>query len=215
MRFLLCLSVLFITLSALPANAEYYVWQDPESRMSFKVPDTWQIALNENVDDVVTFRAPGQNQHAGCRMRVTEDGRFKIFPEAVSDHVVNANLGQDFWEQFALKEYKYFRLHEVKKKKGLGNGFATMADISYVPQITPVHKRSLIWATLYNNKLYMLDCSAETHAFRSWFENFMFVLGSVGMRSEIEELPTGNYRYFLGDPVMRIHTLPQSHSSNH
>ena len=205
-------ALLFMT--ALPAQAYYFQWKDPHSGMVVNIPDTWKRVINENVADSVTFRAPGQNQFAGCRMAAVADHRFAVYPEPVSDHVQNVYFDYGYWEQHALTQFKHFKVHTVEKGKGMGNGFATYADISYVPYGVPKHMRALLMASHYNNKTYVWECHAEASAFYPWYETFKTVLASVRFGKEIHELPGGNYRNFLDDKVLHINTI-NGQSSNH
>lgn len=199
--FALCISV------TVPASAHLYEWSDPVSGMTVRVPDKWRIVPNENVEDIVTFRAPGQNEHAGCRIRATDDARYSIYPESLSDHVNNVYLDDNFWNTLGEKEFRGYWINNTQKSMGLGNGFAHVADMTYVPMNRPMNKRALIWASLYHNKLYMLECASEYSVFYDWYPTFQYVLSTVRMKKEIHELPTGYYRYFLGDPVLQVNTV--------
>lgn len=215
MRFLLSgFALLLCVVLTTPAHAYYFEWQDPDSKMQVNIPDTWKRVANRNSADTVTFRAPGQNEHAGCRLNIEEDYRYAVYPESVSDHVQNLYFDYGFWENHALTQFKHFKVHDVKKRMGLGNGFATLADISYVPYGVPKHMRGLMMASHYNNKTYVWECFAETTAFYPWYETFMTVLSSVRFPKEIHELPGGDYRNFLHDDVLRIEAL-NGQSSKH
>ena len=211
--------ILFIAIvllfTAHSARAGYYVWNDPDTGVSLKVPDTWRLISKRHVDEIAVFHAPGNAQHAQCSVRVRDEPRYRIYPEHLSDHVVQAHFSQEFWDTYAIMEYNHHYIHVVREHAGLGHGFATMADISYVPHGHNIHKRAIVSAGFYNNKLYTLSCSAEAYAFVKWYKNFQYVLGSLTMKKQIHELPGGDYRHFAADPVLRIHTVPKRQNSDH
>ena len=59
--------------------AEVYFWQDPVSKMSLTVPDTWRMSHDQKPDDVVTFLAPGAVYQACC----TAVQAYAVSPSAV------------------------------------------------------------------------------------------------------------------------------------
>jgi hypothetical protein len=186
------------------AKAEIYYWQDAVSKVSVMIPDTWRMASNQNPHDEMTFFAPGVNDHASCKLRVSPDSRYVIYPQRFSGPLQRMNFSREFWENYA-GEYDGAALNKVIDNAGLGRGFASSADISYITTIGPkVAKRGLTFVSLYRDKAYLLECSAEQAAFDKWFHSFLAVAKSVDFRKEIDELPSGDYRDFLRDKPVRI-----------
>ncbi len=201
--FLIAIAVL---VSYVPsAHAEVYFWQDPVSKVSVTVPDTWRMSHGQKPGDVMTFWAPGVNDHASCRMRVRDDKRFVIYPQRYSDEVQRLNFSKDFWDAY-VGEFKDAVVHETRDNAGLGRGFAGYADVSFVTAIgQKVEKRGIAFVSLYGDKAYVLECSAQVQAFNKWYKTFMSVAKSVDFRKSIYEFPGANYRSFLKDANVIIH----------
>lgn len=186
------------------AEAEIYYWQDAVTKVSVTIPDTWLMTSNQHPNDEMTFYAPGENDHASCKLRVTQDRRYVIYPQRFSGPLQRKNFSRSFWEAYA-GEYDEAVLNSVTDNAGLGRGFAGSADISYITSIGPkVAKRGLMFVSLYRDKAYLLECSAEQAAYEKWFHSFLAVAKSVDFRKEIHEFPAGNYRDFIQDKPVRI-----------
>jgi hypothetical protein len=192
---------------SLPASADIFVWQDPEIKLSITYPDRWERVLSRQPDELFTVAAPGKNDHAICRLRTRSDHRFAIYPPHLSRNVQHLGVSYDFWESY-VGEYDNAVLHKVSDNVALGRGFGSYADASYFTATGPkMQKRGLMFASLYNNTLYVLDCSAEASAYHKWHDSFLSVAKSVDFRKEIHELPNGDYRTFWKDPKLKIHGL--------
>ncbi len=190
---------------SLPARAEIFQWQDPVSKVSLTVPDTWRMVHGQKPDDVVTFYAPGADDHASCRMRVRKDRRFMIYPVRFSDEVQRTayNAGK-FWDDY-LAEFDGYKIHEMWDNAGLGRGFGTYAEASFVTSAGPkMQKRGVMFASLYRDKAYILECSAEAHAYARHHDAFMNVAKAVDFRKAIHEFPAGHYRDFIRDGGLKI-----------
>ena len=59
-------------------------------------------------------------------------------------------------------------------------------------------KRAIMLVSLYNNKAYIVECSAETHAYDQWHHSFLSLIKSVDFRKEVNEAKNGYYRNFYG-----------------
>lgn len=187
-----------------PAKAEVFFWQAPDTKLSVTFPDTWRMIHDQKGDDVLTVLAPGENDHAGCRLRVREDRRFVIYPARFSAPIQRLNFSKDFWEDY-LGEYNNAVLNSVTDNAGLGRGLASYADASYITSTgLKMEKRALLFVSLYNDKEYILECSAEAHAYDKWYHSFLSVAKSVDFRKVIHEFPSGHYRDFSVDGPVKI-----------
>ena len=82
--FKFCLTVaVLLTFSFSPAKAEIFYIEDQDGRFSVSFPDLWRITSNMKPDDQLTVMGPGKNDLAMCRVRVREEGRFKIYPQTI------------------------------------------------------------------------------------------------------------------------------------
>ena len=186
------------------AKAEIWQWQDPISKVSVTVPDTWRMRHNQKPDDVVTFYAPGPGDFASCRVRVREDKRFVIYPVRYSGEIQRLNVSKDFWNGY-LADYSDVVVNQGIDNVGLGRGFAGFVNASYTTAIGPkVAKRSIAFASIYGDKAYITECSAQASVFDKWYPTFMSVIKSVDFRKSIHEFPSGHYRDFINDSQVII-----------
>lgn len=199
-RFLLTLSLL--TLGVGTASAEVFYWQDADTKMSFTYPDRWDVRHNQRPDDIYSVAAPGVNNHAICRLRVREDNRYAIYPEYFDRHIQRIAYSQQFWDDY-LGEYDDVQVHRVYEDAGLGRGFGSFAEASFTTALGPkMEKRGIMFASLYNKKAYIVECSAEKHSYHTWHNSFLSLVKSVDFRKEINEAKNGYYRNFYGENVI-------------
>ncbi|MCK5284877.1 MAG: hypothetical protein KAJ86_04745 [Alphaproteobacteria bacterium] len=185
--------------------AEVYFWQDPVSKMSLTVPDTWRMSHDQKPDDVVTFLAPGAGDYASCRMRIREDKRFAVYPRRYEDEIQRVYFSRSFWEGY-VSEFTDAVLNDVHDNAGLGRGFASYADVSFVTAVgSKVEKRGIMFASLYGNKVYVAECSAQSNAFSKWYPSFMSIVKSVDFRKRVPEFSGGYYRNFFQDYKLVIY----------
>jgi hypothetical protein len=186
------------------ASAEVFKWQDPQTKLSVTFPDDWRMVGNQQPDDIITIAAPGHDDYAACRLRVREDRRFVIYPRHFADSIQRINYSRNFWETY-VGEFDGAVIHETRDNGGLGNAFASWADVSFIsPGATKVQKRGIMYAGVYNDKAYIYECSAEVQAFEGWYHPFLSVLKSVDMRHEYATEVNGHYRAFQGDRKLKI-----------
>ena len=199
-KFILALSLL--TLGAGSASAEVFYWQDADTKMSFTYPDRWHVRHNQRPDDIYSVAAPGENNHAICRLRVREDRRFAIYPEYYSSEIQHIAYSRDFWDSY-LGEYDNVTVHRVYDDAGLGRGFASFAEASYTTALGPkMDKRAIMFGALYNKKAYIVECSAERVSYHKWHNSFLSLVKSVDFRKEIHQAKNGFYRNFYGNPII-------------
>lgn len=195
----------FFLVAPPPASAEIFFWQDVDTKLSVTYPDRWHRVHNQKSDDLFTVAAPGESDQAVCRLRVNDDRRFAIYPSKFARNVQHVAVSYDFWENY-VNEYTGAVLSKVSDDAGLGRGFASFAEASYVTSTGPkMQKRGLMFASLYGNKLYVLDCSAEASAYGKWYKSFLSVAKSVNFRKAVAISPSGYYRDFVADPRLEIH----------
>jgi hypothetical protein len=203
-KFLLPAVAALSVLGVLPTRAEIYVYQDPETRVSVTVPDTWRKGNNQKPDDALTLLAPGESDFSSCRVRVRQDRRFTIYPHMYAGEIQRLNYSRQFWEDY-LSEYDGAMLQSVTDNGGLGRGNASYARASYTTSAGPkVEKEAILYVSLYNDRAYILECSAARSAFSYWEGFFASVIKSVDFRKIIHEFPSGHYRNFLRDKTLRI-----------
>jgi len=194
-RFLLIAAVLLIPSAA---RADYFLWQDAASGLTITFPDTWKTISNLKDDDVLTIMAPSDNDRPVCRVRISPDRRYVIFPARYGKDVQKTAVSIPFWKQY-MAEYEEYDIDKVYDGGGLGRWFASYALASYGAHDGTVaqKRRGLMFASLYADKLYILECSTLNHAYERWAHMFQSIVKSVDFKKAYHELPTGEYANFL------------------
>ncbi len=202
---ILLISAAVLSVGVSSAKAEVFKWRDPKVQLSLTFPDDWRRVASQQPGDVITIAAPGANDHAECRMRVSDDRRFLIFPREYAGAIQRTSYSKQFWETYT-GQFGSSVLYSVGDNAGLGNGFASWADVSFTTTAgQKVQKRGIMYATVYNDHSYVLECSAETSVFSKWYHPFLSVLKSVDMRDEYAMEINGKYRPFQNDGELFIH----------
>lgn len=197
----LCLLPLIAVLMfPVAAHADYFVWKDPKSGMSLTFPDTWQSQNNARVDTILTIMAPSDNDQPQCKVDVRDDKRFTIYPVRYADAVQKVAASMPFWKNY-LGNYDKYTISGVYDGAGLGRGFASYALASYEQRFGTVQqtRRAIMFASLYNDKMYVIECSSLNHAYEQWAADFRGVIKSVDFQKANHELITGEYANFLNE----------------
>ncbi len=185
---------------ATPAKADYFDWKDEKSGLTITFPDTWKRVSNAAPDTIMTIIAPSDNDQPVCKVNVSEDKRYTIFPAEYGDAVQRVAVSKPFWEKY-LGAYDDYEIGSVHDGAGLGRWFASYALASYTQRFGTVmqSRRAIMFASLYNDKLYVVECSALAHAYERWALDFKGVIKSVDFKKAYHELPTGEYANFLNE----------------
>lgn len=201
MRFFVLTVISFLLSVATPAAASVSVWEDARTGLVFSFPDTWQTVTNADPDTIVTIMAPSGRAHASCRVRVRADERFTIYPPHLDWAVQRVAYSTDFWNQY-LGEYEDVQLFRVTDGAGLGRGFATYALAKYSSAVPGpyMRRKGMLFASLYNGNLYILECSSHEDAFSTWQPLFLSIAKSVDFKQTHTIYPYGYYRNFLDSP---------------
>lgn len=192
--------LILIAASILPlqAQADYFVWRDPASGLSISFPDTWKVLSSQKSDEILTIMAPSDNAQPTCKVKVRDDRRYVIFPAEYGRDVQNVAVSVPFWKQY-LADYDGYNLARVYDGAGFGRWYASYAVGGYKAHSGSVAqlRRALMFASLYNDKLYILECSALSHAYEDWAMMFQSVVKSVDFKKAYHEFPIGEYANFL------------------
>lgn len=187
------------------AQANSFYWQDAQTKVSVAYPDTWRMIHNQKPDDVLTIVAPSDGAFPMCRIRVNEDRRSVIFPVRYSQNVQRLNYSEDFWQDY-IGEFRAAKLDDYQDNAAFGRGAGSYAYISYISDALPrMKRRAIAFVSLYRDKAYVIECSAEASVYEKWDPLFRQIADQVDFRKEIYELPGGHYRYFTADDPIRIH----------
>lgn len=194
----------FCTLAASTARAEMFFYEDNDDNYTITFPDNWAIIDNQKPDDKLTIAGQGTYDYATCRVRVREDRRFVIYPGKFDSDVQKVAYSRDFWNTY-LGEYNNVVVDAFKDSSGLGLGYASMAEASYETAEGPlVRKRGLMFASLYHDHLYAVDCSSEESVYQKWRPVFLSIVKSVDFEAVRHKDRSGHYRDFDQDPTLTI-----------
>lgn len=197
---------IFVVVLAFPgvARADYFAWQDEKSGLTITFPDTWKMQNNAGPDTILTVAGPSlDNDQPMCRVDVRNDGRYTLFPARYGDAVQRVAVSQPFWEKY-LGQYSGYTLGRMHDGSSLGRWWASFALASYNKDFGTViqSRRAIMFASLYNDKLYVVECSAMAHGYERWDANFRGIIKSVDFKKAYHELPTGEYANFLDEAEM-------------
>jgi hypothetical protein len=193
---------IFIAVLALPtiAKADYFLWQDDKTGLSMTFPDTWKMQNNAAADTIMTVGGPSDTAQPVCRIDARSDKRYVIFPVEYNDAVQKVAVSKPFWDKY-LSQYDGYSLGGVYDNAGLGKGNASFAVASYKTSLGTVlqSRRAIMFASLYGDKLYVVECSALAHGYDRWEMDFRGIIKSIDFKKHYHELPTGEYANFLKD----------------
>jgi len=129
---------------------------------------------------------------------VNDDRRYTIFPARYGDDVQKVAVSQPFWKSY-LSRYDGFLIGNVYDGAGLGRWFASYALASYNQRVGTVtqSRRAVMFASLYGDKLYVVECSSLAHDYERWDGDFRGIIKSIDFKKFYHELPTGDYANFL------------------
>ncbi len=197
-------SIAFSSLLIKPSNAEIFFVEDKDNRFSISFPDNWKKISNQKPDDRLSVAAPGKHNYALCRVRTREDRRFVIFPRKFDDAIQKVAFSNEFWDNY-LGEYNLVRVDFLKDEAGLGLGHASMVEASYETfEEDIVKKRGIMFASLYHDQLYIVDCSSEASVYQKWRSSFLNIIKSLNFVKVTSERKSGHYRDFMSDPAVEV-----------
>ena len=180
------------------AKADYFVWADEKTGLSLTFPDTWKLQNNTNPDTIATIAGPDDTAMPVCRVDARDDKRYTIFPARYGDSVQKVAVSETFWKAY-LAQYDEYTLGAVHDGAGLGRWFASFALATYNKHFGSVlqTRKSIMFASLYRDTLYIVECSSIAHGYERWENDFRGIIKSVDFKKAFHELPTGEYANFL------------------
>lgn len=196
---------LCVFLMSSPALADYFSWEDSKSGLTLTFPDTWKVQNNRHPDTILTIKAPSQNADPVCKVKAEDDGRYTIFPPQYGDVVQKDAVSIPFWESY-LGHYDDYDIARVYDGGGLGRWVASYATASYNERDGSILKsrRGIMFASLYYNTLYTVECSSLAHSYEDWARNFQSVIKSIDFEKIYHLRRHGHYDDFLSDAEMNF-----------
>lgn len=189
---------LIILLFPLAAQADYYLWEDEKSGLTITFPDTWKLMTSRHPHEILTITAPSHNEDPTCTVKVEDDRRYVIYPPHYGDAVQREAVSVPFWRSY-MGNYDEYRIDRVYDGGGLGRWLASYAFASYTKRDGTAYqqRRGIMFASLYNDKLYTVECSTLNHAYEKWDNNFRSIIKSIDFKKAYHEWPTGEHENFL------------------
>lgn len=194
------LLAMFFSVLSLPAFADYFVWQDPDTKLSVTFPDTWKTQNNQNPDDIMTIAAPSGNDRAQCVIKTKSDHRYTTYPSDFGSAIQKTAVSIPFWQDY-MAHYDDSTLNLVYDDGGLGRWLASYAYATYDNHNGTIleTRRAIMFASLYYDRLYIVECSALNHAFDKWHNNFKSIIKSIDFQKAFHERKGGEYADFMSD----------------
>ena len=194
--------VLFLALFLIstPAFADYFVWQDPKSGLSMSFPDTWQKQTNRDPATILTIEAPSNSDDASCKIQTHDDKRYTIFSSDYGRDVQKDAVSIPFWKSY-MGNYDAYDIGRVYDGGGLGRWIASYATAAYTARDGEAltSRRGLMFASLYYDTLYIVECSSYANSYEKWDRNFRSVIKSIDFKKIYNERKTGHYANFLDE----------------
>lgn len=192
---------IFIFVLSLPsvAKADYFAWQDEKTGLSITFPDTWKMQNNAGDNTILTIAGSSSTDQPVCKVDAVADKRYTIFPARYGEEVQKVAVSRPFWEKYLAQYSNEYRLGNVVDGAGLGRWFASYALASYSRNFGTVlqARQAIMFASLYRDTLYVVECSALAHGYANWKNDFKGIIKSVDFKKAYHELPTGEYENFL------------------
>ncbi len=194
--FLIVFSFPFI--AAKNARADYFLWQDAKSGLTVTFPDTWKKQNNQQPDGVLRISAPSDGDDPVCEIKISEDKRYLIYPSEYGDAIQREAVSIPFWKAY-MARYDDYMIDRVYDGGGLGRWLASYAFSTYSKQAGSAYqqRRAITFASLYNDTMYIVECSTLNHAYERWDKNFRSIIKSIDFKKAYHEKTVGEYHDFL------------------
>ncbi len=199
-------AIIFSLSTFLPfeAKANIFFIEDQDARFTISFPDLWEKAGNQKPDDRLTMLGRGENDFAVCRVRVRSDRRFVIYPDKFNKEIQRTSFSRDFWNDY-LGDYNDVNIEFFKDDSGLSFGAASMIEASYETAQGPiVRKKGIVFASLYHDQIYIVDCSSEESLYSKWRPEFLSIIKSIEFGKVTNSRKSGYYRNFMNDPEVEV-----------
>ncbi len=191
---------LILFLVSNPAYADYFLWQDSKSGLTVTFPDTWKKQSILNPDTILRIEAPSDGDDAVCTIKTYDDHRYTIFPSDYGRDVQKVAVSIPFWQSY-MGHYDGYDIGRVYDGGGLGRWIASYATASYSTHdgTAMTNRRAIMFASLYYDTVYAVECSTYASAYEKWERNFISVIKSIDFKKIYHGKIHGHYRNFLKD----------------
>jgi hypothetical protein len=169
--------------------------------MSF--PDTWKKQNNRGSNEILSIVAPSDGDNPVCKISQSDDKRYVIFPPEYGDAVQRDAVSIPFWKSY-MANYDDYAINKIYDGGGLGRWHASYATASYTKRdgTQRQSRRGIMFASLYYDQLYIVECSALAEGYDRWANNFRSVIKSIDFKKIYNERAVGEYHDFLKNSEM-------------
>jgi hypothetical protein len=129
---------------------------------------------------------------------VSDNKRYVIYPAEYGDAIQREAVSIPFWKSY-FSNYDDYTIDRVYDGGGLGRWHASYAIGSYSTRNGTVMqgRQAIMFASLYYNKLYVVECSALNYAYDKWDNDFRSIIKSIDFKKMYNEKIIGEYHDFL------------------
>lgn len=182
------------------ASADTFLWKDQKHDFTMSFPDVWRIQTEDTAVTALRIAGPLAEEIPTCWMRVSDDGRIKIYPKRLADEAVMHKLDRNFWEgEVSRNGRAEIAAYHAPASLG-GRGDATAVKYAFRENKIPMY--GVMIGSIYGGKRYIAGCSSRYEAYERWAPLFASILGSVELEQKYHPFATGYYRDFLADPKL-------------
>lgn len=194
------IAILLLLLIPQNAQADYFVFEDAKSGITLSYPDTWKQQNNKNPADTLTIAAPSGNDRAQCVVKNHPDHRYTIYPAEYGSAIQKSAVSLTFWKSY-MRHYDDYTLNNVYDGGGLGRWHVSYAFASYTTHNGTAleTRRAIMFASLYHDTVFIVECSALNAAYNTWENNFKSIIKSIDFKKNYHENSQGDYAQFIKD----------------
>ncbi len=195
------LSVLLLSLTfIMPANANVFVWEDPEHEITLAYPHDWMYQAIDRQEDIrLHILAPQGQDDASCRVIASNDNRFLYVPPEGFTQVAQFVQDEEALEGLLAHymHYENVRLKEYRDLATLGKGPATMAVAQYSKNQKPM--QAIIFGGYMRGMESYFFCESQVDKWDNWEATFMNLAANFDFPVRAAALKNGYYRDFMAD----------------
>ena len=196
-KIMTCAGLTAIMFAPQIAQADTFVYHDPDFDFSLSFPDTWRKQSPETPINVFRVSANDPVARATCRIEAQNDIRAAIYPEEYMADAVEFTITDRFWD---IYNNEYGNVDVVMRRDGaqMDKAHAEVEVIHYDGK-DGQRMSAMVLASFYADTRYVMHCEATQDTYQKYAPLFGSIMGSFTLKSKYHAVPTGFYRDFLSD----------------
>jgi hypothetical protein len=199
---------MLLAFSSNKANAEVFAWKDTAFDVSFVYPDEWRPQFNAHPDVKLHILAPQGRDFAACFIKLKEDGRYTMYPDAYIPRVNSIVFNTKALYDHYIEKDKVNIIYR-SDYASLGRAHAVYAEADFVQKAglgQELPMRSLLFATQSGKMNFVFECEAARANWDYWKTVFINMVRSVDFPVNQMSTANGYYRYFQDDGSVLMST---------